>query len=288
MERNFGAPVCLPVGSVTRPGVGDAHGSPGGPENGAWQPARLGREGFVLPLTILLLPAFLALSFSAFVLAQGQLVAARQDARLLEAMAVATPPEVPLPAQGEEVMALDSGYLLLRAPTTEMSGGRRGLRLAWHPEPGGTAGRWARTPEGPPDLGPLSLDDLLGHLRLREVEDAVHFPDEGGSLTLDTGHRVHAPGALLLLMPDGGIALVSPGRVELTGESPLSGIILAKGDIRLGGGVTLTGAARTHGAIHLQEGSGFFADSAAAHSVLARSLLATPLPVPGGMRLGRH
>jgi len=259
-----------------------------GEEAGVQPSARRRPEGFILPLAILLLPAFLALSFSAFVMAQGQLVAARQDAALLEAMAAASPPAAPLPARGEEVTVLDSGYLLLQAPTTVMAGARRGFRMAWHPEPGGTAGRWARSPEGAPVLGPLSLDDLLAHLRVLEMEDVILLPDEGGALQLDSGHRVHAPGGVLLPDPAGGITIVAPGGAELSGNGPLAGIILARGDILLGGGVTLQGAARTHGALLLQGESGFLADSAVSHAILAQTLLAAPLPVPGGMRLGRH
>ena len=117
-------------------------------------------RGVILPLAILLLPAFLALAFAAFTLAHGEWAMLRLDDGLVEELASAHPPAVVLPAVGEEVVSLGGGFLLLQSPPGPQASARRGHRVGWIPDPPRWAGEWSRTPDGPPELGPSPLSRL--------------------------------------------------------------------------------------------------------------------------------
>ncbi len=261
-----------------------------------------GRDrGFILPLVILLLPAFTALAFSAFVLAHGQLLAARLDLRLLEATSAANPPPGILPAPGEEVAELGAGFMLLTSPAPAVASHRRGLRLAWRFEAGRVAGDWARNPQGEPRLGPLTLADLAVHLLRRglplEPADAMGVgfgeilpggspvPEEG---LAEGGIVLQAPHGLAARNGDGTLLVLAPGEVRLTGQGELTGVILSGEGVYLGAGVIWRGAARSHGSPPPSGEGTLVPDSLAIRGVLGWAFGDGWLPVPGGERLGRH
>lgn len=244
------------------------------------------RSGFVLPLAIVLLPAFLALSFSAFVLARSQLALLTMDDRLVEELAAAHPPVTLVPAPGEEVVPLEAGYLLLQAAPGPMADGRRGHRVAWRVDPELLAGSWTQVPDGPPDLGPIPLSRILWATR---PEESGGGGGHEGEWHLPSGHRIQGEGAVLLASEDQGVVvLLAPGSVEVAGEGPLPAVLMAGGDVVLTGQVVLVGAVRAHGLVRVQEYARVVPDSAVVHAGLSHPFLAGPHLLPGGERLGRH
>ena len=240
------------------------------------------RRGFILPLAILLLPAFLALAFAAFTLAHGEWAMLRLDGRLVEELASAHPPTDLLPAAGEEVTPLGGGFLLLQSPPGPLGSARRGHRVGWMPDPPWWAGEWSRNPDGPPELGPIPLSRLLVGLALQG------WGDGGEDWLLPTGHRVQASGGRMLFTEEGIFLVVAPGDVRVTGPGPAFGLLLAHGDILLLGGVELAGGARTHGFLRADPDAAVLPDSSVLETVLSHPALARIHLLPGGERLGRH
>ena len=240
------------------------------------------QRGFILPLAILLLPAFLALAFAAFTLAHGEWAMLRLDDRLVEELASAHPPPGLLPVAGEELTPLSGGFFLLQSPPGPLGSVRRGHRVGWMPDPPRWAGEWSRNPDGSPELGPISLSRLLESLALQG------WGDGGGDWLLPTGHRVEAPGGRMLFTEEGIVLVVAPGEVRVTGFGLASGLFLAQGDILLLDGVELAGGVRTHGSLRGDPDAAVLPDSSVLHTVLSHPALARIHLLPGGERLGRH
>jgi hypothetical protein len=238
--------------------------------------------GFILPLAILLLPAFLALAFAAFTLAHGEWAMIRLDGRLVEELASAHPPAAVLPAPGEQVVPLGHGFLLLQSPPGPLGGPRRGHRVGWMPDPPRLAGTWSRDPEGPPELGPIPLSGLLAGLAIQG------WGDGGGDWLLPTGHRVQAPEGRLLATEEGAFLVVASGDIRVTGLGPAPGLLLAQGDVLLLGGVEWVGGIRAHGSLRGDPDATVLPDSSVLHTVLSHPALARIHLLPGGERLGRH
>lgn len=244
------------------------------------------RGGFVLPLAIVLLPAFLALSFSAFIVARSQLALLALDDRLVEELAAAHPPGTLVPAPGEEGLSLEGGYLLLRAAPGPMADGRRGHRVAWRADPEILAGSWTQVPDGPPNLGPIPLSRIL---RAARREEPGGWVDHEGEWDLPSGHRIQAEGSVLLASEGQEVVvLLAPGSVEVAGDGPLPAVLMAGGDVVLSGQVVLVGAVRAHGAVRTREYARVVPDSAVIHAGLSHPRLQDPHLLPGGERLGRH
>lgn len=269
-------------GGLAKGGVGSGGAGSGGAAIGGGPASRY---GFVLPLAIVLLPAFLALTFSAFVIARGQMDLATMDGRLVEELAAAHPPPTLLPAPGEEVLVLEAGFFLLQAAPGSMAEGRRGHRVGWMPEPALLAGAWAWAPAGPPDLGPIPF-----HRVLASVLAEGHEPEgsQEGEWVFPSGQRVHAAGGVLLALEGGPVLVLAPGSIQVTGEGPLPGVVMAGGDVVLAGEIAMTGAIRAHGSVRFEAGARFVPDSTVIHAVLSHPLLLRPHLLPGGERLGRH
>jgi hypothetical protein len=287
--------VTLGGGGAARGVAGSGGGGIGSGGDGSRGAANGGepdsRDGFVLPLVILLLPAFLALTFSAFVLARGQLELVTMDGRLVEELAAAHPPPTLFPAPGEEVFVLEAGFLLLQAAPGSMAEGRRGHRVGWMPEPALLAGAWALTPDGPPDLGPIPFPRVLASALAEgpgsaEGQGAEELAE--GEWVLPSGQRVRAEGGVLLAPEGGPVLVLAPGSIQVTGEGPLPGVMMAGGDVVLAGEIAMTGAIRAHGSVGFDVGARFVPDSAVTHAALSHPLLLRPHLIPGGERLGRH
>jgi hypothetical protein len=272
-----------------------------------------GRSGFVLPLVLLLLPAFLALALAAFHLAQGQLALAGLDTRLLEEMAAAHPPATRVPAPGEVAWSLSPGgggaggahavgpiqgaFFLLRAPAGPLLGERRGHRVVWVPHPPGLASVWVQGSEGPPRFGPIPVEVLLdrisgmsgmsGERGGEEGGEGAAEGDRAGEWILPGGRHLRAPGGWLVPLGEDGILLLAPGAVHLTGSGVLPAVVLAVGEVLVLGDLELRGSVRTPSGVRLDPGAHITPDSALVHTALLHPFLARPHLLPGGERLGR-
>jgi len=283
---------------------------------GGWPLTRrpVGREGLVLPITLLLLLASMAAATSVFVLARSERILGGADLRFLEERLSERSPAGSVPIQG--------GYRLLRL--TGVGPGAVSWGLGWElvpdsllpewpwalevgflppstgvatsPECGGAShpttplvrvrgGGWAGGADPPisppPRLGPLGIPELR-LLMERELRPGEGWGEGGvdARLLLVAGGFSTPPG-------EGEGVLVAEGDLTLSAGSHFRGLVLVGGDLLLASGSSIEGVALVRGRARLEEGGHILGCPDAAAAALTHPALARVHAVAGGERLGR-
>ncbi len=298
-------------------------------------------SGAVLPMALLLVVGVGALATSILVLARGEALLATGDLRYLAERiqaerlllaAVADPSEPgPHPAGHTRVHPLGKGFELVRVGREGADPRRPGVwGVRWRMDPDSVGRRLPTVeaeaiegPERPPAWGgegcfaegaggeggsgvvrvvlraPPPTDPapanppippppglgVLGVARLLELP-TTDLPGSGSPLQ-GAGGLLRAPSGADYRTGEAEGVLVAEGDLLLGGEVRVRGVVLVAGDLRLGGAARIEGSVLVGGRLTVEEEAVILGCPALVVETLRRPELEGPHPVPGGWLLGR-